>query len=255
MNFSGIYMQETFYHSLMDVNDQWIHLQDLSGCNCYCDDDAKAEIQKRIEKISPYGIHFIDSGNYHYMSRIWLEKINQPFRLLVFDNHTDMQPPAFGGILSCGGWIAASVEELPNLKEVILVGPDEEDYVQVDAYVRDKTRFLSKMDLKQKSENERNYFFENIPTDLPLYISVDKDVLCKDDASTTWSQGDMSLDALLRFLKILKVQFEEKQQIILGIDICGECDIDKMFENEKNDKANKELLKILISVSSDDNVF
>lgn len=41
------------------------------------------------------GIHFIDSGNYHYMTRLWLTRMDQPFCLLVYDNHTDMQPPGF----------------------------------------------------------------------------------------------------------------------------------------------------------------
>ena len=30
-----------------------------------------------------------------------------------------------GEILSCGGWIADSIRELPNLEQVVLVGPDE----------------------------------------------------------------------------------------------------------------------------------
>ena len=46
------------------------------------------------------GIHFLDSGNYHYVSKIWMEKIEEEFELLVLDHHTDMQPPMFGDILS-----------------------------------------------------------------------------------------------------------------------------------------------------------
>lgn len=76
-----------------------------------------------------YGeIHFIDSGNYHYMTRIWLERSRSHLILLVFDNHTDMQPPVFGGLLSCIGWIYDSVMELPLLQKVILIGPDEEAF-------------------------------------------------------------------------------------------------------------------------------
>ena len=35
---------------------------------------------------------------------------------------------------------------------------------------------------------------------------VDKDVLCTADASTTWSQGDMSLEELQKFLEIVLQQ-------------------------------------------------
>lgn len=54
--------------------------------------------------------------------------MKEPFNLLVFDNHTDMQLPAFGGLLSCGGWIASALEEVEKLQEVWLIGPDEEAY-------------------------------------------------------------------------------------------------------------------------------
>ena len=117
MNFSGIYKQQQFWQTgEIQRNISWVEVQELPGSNCYCDGDAMEILRQKLEEFDADGIHFIDSGNYHYMSRIWLEKLNTPFRLVVFDNHTDMQPPAFGGLLSCGGWVAASLEELPLLK-------------------------------------------------------------------------------------------------------------------------------------------
>ena len=107
MNMSGIYREEKFWKGQETV---WVEAEDITGTNCYCDEDARTEISCRIDKFSSEGVHFIDSGNYHYLTRLWIGKIKQPFRLLVFDNHTDMQPPAFGGLLSCGGWIAAALE-------------------------------------------------------------------------------------------------------------------------------------------------
>ena len=237
MNFSGIYKNQNFYKNYAEEEISWTELSDLSGCNCYCDAEASDRIRKEIQAFTGKGLHFIDSGNYHYMTRLWLEKLQIPFRLLVFDNHTDMQPPAFGGLLSCGGWIAASLEELPLLQEVILVGPDEEAYTQVEPDLQQKVLFLSREKLSTMTTEEKEGFFNNLSEDLPLYVSVDKDVLCKGDASTTWSQGDMHLSELMSFLELVL-----ERQNILGMDVCGECDMDSCSEDFLNDHANEAIL-------------
>ena len=238
MNFSGIYKNQNFYKNYAEEI-FWTELSDLSGCNCYCDAEASDRIRKEIQAFTGKGLHFIDSGNYHYMTRLWLEKLQIPFRLLVFDNHTDMQPPAFGGLLSCGGWIAASLEELPLLQEVILVGPDEEAYTQVEPDLQQKVLFLSREKLSTMTAEEKEGFFNNLSEDLPLYVSVDKDVLCKGDASTTWSQGDMHLSELMSFLELVL-----ERQNILGMDVCGECDMDSSSEDFLNDHANEAILRL-----------
>ena len=239
MNFSGIYKNQNFYKNYAEEEIFWTELSDLSGCNCYCDAEASDRIRKEIQAFTGNGIHFIDSGNYHYMTRLWLEKLQVPFRLLVFDNHTDMQPPAFGGLLSCGGWIAVSLEELPLLQEVILVGPDEEAYIQVEPDLQQKVLFLSREKLSTMTAEEKEGFFNNLSEDLPLYVSVDKDVLCKGDASTTWSQGDMHLSELMSFLELVL-----ERQNILGMDVCGECDMDSCSEDFLNDHANEAILRL-----------
>lgn len=240
MNFSGIYKNQNFYKNYAEEEEIfWTELSDLSGCNCYCDAEASDRIRKEIQAFTGNGLHFIDSGNYHYMTRLWLEKLQIPFRLLVFDNHTDMQPPAFGGLLSCGGWIAASLEELPLLQEVILVGPDEEAYTQVEPDLQQKVLFLSREKLSTMTAEEKEGFFNNLSEDLPLYVSVDKDVLCKGDASTTWSQGDMHLSELMSFLELVL-----ERQNILGMDVCGECDMDSCSEDFLNDHANEAILRL-----------
>ena len=238
-NFSGIYKNQNFYKNYAEEEIFWTELSDLSGCNCYCDAEASDRIRKEIQAFTGKGLHFIDSGNYHYMTRLWLEKLQIPFRLLVFDNHTDMQPPAFGGLLSCGGWIAASLEELPLLQEVILVGPDEEAYTQVELDLQQKVLFLSREKLSTMTTEEKEGFFNNLSEDLPLYVSVDKDVLCKGDASTTWSQGDMHLSELMSFLELVL-----ERQNILGMDVCGECDMDSCSEDFLNDHANEAILRL-----------
>ena len=217
MDFSGIYEDQQFWRG-KEVSR--VEARDIPGTNCYCDEDAMNAIRSRIAPYSSGEIHFIDSGNYHYMTRIWLEKISEPFELLVFDNHTDMQPPAFGGLLSCGGWIYDSIMELPLLKKVILIGPDEEAFSRVEPEFKEKVEFLSRERLLEMEETEVSAFVKNQVGEYPLYISIDKDVLCETDADTNWS---------------------------LGVDICGECDVTEPGNSALNDMANAALLEFFTS--------
>lgn len=283
MDFSGIYEREQFYRG---QDAAWVEVREIPGTNCYCDAEAEEILRARIAEFPARGIHFIDSGNYHYMSRIWLEKIKEPFRLLVFDNHTDMQPPAFGGLLSCGGWIAAAMEELDNLRELVLVGPDEEAYLQAEAVLKEaeeevysqaeavlkteaesasvaenvlkdetirkkRVRFLSREALAAGSREELEEFFEGLGTELPLYISLDKDVLCRSDAHTAWSQGDMTLEELTGYVHIVIQKLMRDGGTLLGVDICGECDPQESGSCAVNDKANRVLLEFFSEVFSD----
>lgn len=255
MDFSGIYEDQQFWRG-KEVSR--VEARDIPGTNCYCDEDAMNEIRSRIAPYSSGGIHFIDSGNYHYMTRIWLEKISEPFELLVFDNHTDMQPPAFGGLLSCGGWIYDSIMELPLLKKVILIGPDEEAFSRVDTKIQEKVIFLSREKLQEMKVEEVCAFVKEQVGEYPLYISIDKDVLCRDDADTNWSQGDMRVSTMLECLRSVRERMEYTAQMrrppqlagILGVDICGECDATEPGNSALNDRANDVLLGFFTSADA-----
>lgn len=277
MDFSGIYEEQQFWKG---KEASWVEARDIPGTNCYCDEEAMNEIRSRIAPYSSGEIHFIDSGNYHYMTRIWLEKISEPFDLLVFDNHTDMQPSAFGGLLSCGGWIYDSVMELPLLQKVILIGPDEEAFSRVEPEIQKKVEFLSREKLRGMELMEILDFVKEQTGKKSLYISIDKDVLCPEDADTNWSQGDMRLETMVRCLECavtrckagdilstgsenadieqLDAVREDTQKDgaacsdltvtdlcllpgILGVDICGECDATGTGNSALNDYANARL--------------
>lgn len=248
MDFSGVYSRQRFCRgeefSLVDV-------RGFPGTNCYCDGEACASLREKLGKYPAEGIHFLDSGNYHYMSRIWMEKIREPFRLLVFDNHTDMQPPAFGGILSCGGWIAAGLEELPKLREVVLVGPGEEEFAEDFAAlsVTDRSVLLyGRSRLRESPRQELFSFLRELDAALPLYVSIDKDVLCPEDACTAWSQGEMRLAELLACLEVLREGIRSRGLKVIGADICGECPCDATVGEEemlRNDRANAALFQEL----------
>lgn len=243
MNFSGIYRREQFQGEKVF----WTEVQDISGTNCYCDGEAYEVLLSRIAEFPAEGIHFIDSGNYHYMSRIWLSKTKEPISLVVFDNHTDMQMPAFGGLLSCGGWIAAAFEEVENLQDVILIGPDEEAYSQVEPQWKERVKFLSREMLQDMSRESRAAFLKEALSGgkIPVYISVDKDVLCPESADTSWSQGDMKSSELLFLLKTVFDCAQESGREVCGVDICGESEAGESGNNEKNVKVNREILDCL----------
>ncbi|WMJ87104.1 arginase family protein [Anaerocolumna sp. MB42-C2] len=236
MNFSNVYEKENFYK---DQEFQWIDCKNISGTNCYCDEIAENELRKLMNPYSPYGIHFIDSGNYHYVSKLWVDKITEPFSLMLFDHHTDMQPPAFGNVLSCGSWVK-DIMNHPCLNKVYLLGIDEKYIFSVLNLYKDKAVWFSERELENKKTLK---WFKNLHKKEAIYISIDKDILSPETVKTNWDQGNVSLETLSNLLRIVLYN-----QRIIGMDICGECsDVlqngrdTKLFLN--HDKVNLFLLK------------
>ena len=144
-SFTGIYEEEDFWRessgeaaggSRFDTPDsgepalpRFYDLTALSGTNGYLSEDAAAAIRRDLDRTAfdqgaLHGLHFIDSGNYHYMTRLFTERIRRPYGLILIDHHPDLQPPAFGGLLSCGSWVRAALTEDPFLRQALLIGPD-----------------------------------------------------------------------------------------------------------------------------------
>lgn len=179
------YEYQSFFNSIKNLHT--IDCRDLEGTRCYLDDNSKEQLLERMEAASLNGIHFIDSGNYHYLSLLWLSQIKEDFSLILFDHHPDDQPPSFGAITSCGGWVLEATETLPHLKNVYTFGVGEMPNVS------------------------------EISTAIPLYVSIDKDVLSTEYAITDWDQGDMSLDEMKNILNNLL-----SDRRLIGVDICGD---------------------------------
>lgn len=235
-NFSGIYENEDFY--LKSGSPSFIDLKEITGTNCLCDDIAIKEIKSIIKKkkISHKGMHFIDSGNYHYMSRIFTDYINEDFCLVVFDHHPDMQETSFGGILSCGSWVMNTMDNNPHLKEVIVVGADWNLITKVPDEYRERVHFLDKDDIGM-----------GVPYigELPVYLSIDKDVILREELLTNWDQGTMETEMLMAIVSQLV-----RTHRIIGIDVCGECAPDQEgVDNFTGLMANNMLNKRLYSLA------
>lgn len=235
MNFSGIYKYEQFYK---DENVIWLDFSGLQGKNCYCDDSAEKLIRERIKNMSPQGLHFIDSGNYHYATKFWIDKIKEKFNLIVIDYHSDMQEPAFYSILSCGSWIAQCLENNTYIDKIILMGISKEQKETLTGKYKDRLICIDNEQIKKNDFLE----LQGLNRKYPVYISIDKDVLSRNILETNWSQGDMKLTELKSILHGII-----PKQNIIGIDLCGECanEEGKLRAVQRNDEVNANLLRFL----------
>ncbi len=156
----------------------------LEGSRRYCSQETETAIRKVVVSKPMHAVHLLGSGDFHYLSLFYLERIEEPFALVLIDNHPDDQPDAFGsGMLSCGSWVLRA-RELP--------------FMQADIWIR-----------RSKDATE-------LPDGLPLYLSIDLDVLSAEYAQTNWDQGDMSISELTELLERLC-----RGRKIIGADICG----------------------------------
>lgn len=232
---SGIYKHQNFYKN---YNYHYHDLSKRTGLSCYCDEENLNLLKNLSSDHKGFSINFIDSGNYHYLSYINLRNIKTEFKLVLFDNHPDAKPPCFP-LLSCGGWVLDSAADIPYLGEIEFIGVEPSLMNEVREELI--TKSLQK---KYFNEKKRQYIFKkkSINSHLPIYISIDKDVLSEEYADTSWSQGIMSLPALLTEVKTL---FSKNK--VLGIDICGEANLNNAnYRSELNENANKELLEMIM---------
>lgn len=237
LNFTNVYSEETFYKHERTT---WIDCSDIAGTDCLCDCDAANAICAKIKDIPPHGIHFIDSGNYHYVSKFFTDKIDTRFVLVVFDHHTDMQPSLFEGLLTCGSWIKDVIDTNKYIEKVVLIGTSDKLLKQVD-----KTYLPKLVEFKESQLCNKTAWddFAKLHFNYPIYISIDKDVLDPDVEVTNWDQGATTIQQLKKLLSLLLTHDK-----LIGIDICGECNysIKGLLDDNlrKDDTVNRLLLRL-----------
>ncbi|WP_407449492.1 arginase family protein [Fibrobacter sp.] len=270
-NFTNVYENQPFIKGLwLSGEATWIDCTDIPGTDCYCDDEAVETIRKCIADAGitdARGIHFFDNGNYHYMSKIWTDMVQEPFSLVIFDHHPDMQEPRFGNILSCGGWVKKVLEENKFVNNVVIIGVADHLAEEIrkeiashpadarndnGAESNDKITFIRKSELPavtlEGRSPDRVHSTFHIPHSSHLYLSIDKDALSPAYAATNWDQGSLDVATLKEIIAGLATSHK-----IIGIDICGERARD--FAGDEyhtvqeadalNDRINRELVEFL----------
>ena len=247
----------------------------LSGTTGFCDDAAADEIRRRIADFPARGIHFLDNGNFHYLTRFWCEKITEDFALVVYDHHVDLRKPVFPGLMSCGSWIRDVLLRNSHCRAVLIIGPEcaQADIIEheMQSLVAEDQPSRSSASVRRDTDGQRPCasapvrvccFTEDDILDgrvarelphlldalhLPVYISIDKDVLSRKVLRTNWDQGIMTEAEFRRELD----RFTMDPDIhILGVDICGEpaynaCRrlLDDTRDLRRSDGVNRRLLE------------
>lgn len=214
----------------------------IPGTRLYCSSGAQKELQHIIRRQGICGIHFFDSGDYHYLSKLTTDCIREPFILVLIDHHTDMQADDLGQLLSCGNWARKVLFQNPMLEKIVLIGQEQSTLNSFDLANRHKVLGITYEEVKGGKVAQR---LAELPDTVPVYLSVDKDVLSSRYAVTNWDQGEMTMYMLEHLIRYLIQHFD-----ILGVDICGEFpddyDMPKFLYAERvNEKSDEELFHYL----------
>ena len=195
-------------------------LRELRGTDGYLDPETEqfleAELGRKKETKELPRIRLLDSGNYHYMSKLLLGLEKEDLFLAVFDHHTDMQPPALLPVLSCGSWIRDAAGAYQNIKGICVIGPPEASVRETEAM--EHVWFVTQEELDDGSGAAKiKEIFASHAGTFPVYLSVDKDILSKEELDTNWDQGNVRVDELLSIAKDCLAGRK-----VLAVDLCGE---------------------------------
>lgn len=236
------------YQPTKPIQKDFAHLDmsDMHSVKMYLSDESKRELRKRLARYPISGIHFIDSGDYHYVTEFFVERIHQPFSLILFDHHNDMQPSSLANITTCGSWALEVLLKNQFLVQLILIGTSQHHIDEIPVH-SSKLITLSEEEICDGKLSEK---LKKICHQVPFYISIDKDVLSQRYALTNWSQGHMRITTLYHFLDLI---FQNEK--VIGVDIAGEMDevdggSDYFKAKALNDRTNVALYRYLKQIGA-----
>lgn len=193
LHFDDVYLYQRMLRSIGDE----IDLRGIDGIRYLCPLERLEELDIKIPRYERT-VAFLGSGDFHYITYLFLRRIKVPFNLLIIDNHLDIRK-TFDGFISCGSWLRDALS-IDYLRSVFYLGPDISDNSRRIVKVREG---LEELLLSTK-------------VGLPFYISIDKDALSESVIETNWEQGCLTLEDIFRALSYIP------PDNIIGMDICGE---------------------------------
>ena len=218
-----------------------VDCRDVEESRLYCSAEACQKLRSRLSTVPLHALHWIDSGDFHYLSVFFLERIEEPFELLLFDHHPDDQPLAFESedMLSCGSWVGYCRRSLPLMKSQCSLGPGSAGTAPGSAgtapgFAGTAPVFAGTAPCfagpgpGTKGPGSGSAVTDlgfagtapgtkgPAPGSLPLYLSLDLDILSPSVFATDWDQGTIGESALLDALTSLT-----RGRRVLGIDVCG----------------------------------
>ncbi|WP_338513954.1 hypothetical protein VRC24_25100 [Pseudomonas poae] len=195
-------------------------------------------LEKALDTRMPgqHGCVFTGSGDYHHLSHLLLKRLPaQPtFQLIICDNHPDNMRYPFG--IHCGSWVYWA-SRLPQVEHVHVLGIGSQDIGRGHAWenhwspllkgkltywnVNVDTRWMNWVGCGRgnrafgDADELMSAFLAQFDRALPVYLSIDKDVLSPDVVNTNWDQGEFLEHHLAALI-------EACQGRIIGADITGD---------------------------------
>jgi hypothetical protein len=190
-------------------------------------DKFYCEYEQQLAPFLLYG-----SGDFHYLSALWIRRVSRPIVLISFDNHPDwdVRPPKWG----CGGWVNRALE-LSRVKRVSIWGCGNFEcwwprriFGNLRAERAGKLEVRPWADGRPLRDRQRRgailrdnwrEHFESFAENLrgaDVYVTIDLDCLRANEAATNWENGRFAIVDLVWALAKLR----NRSQIVAG-DICG----------------------------------
>ena len=198
----------------------------------------------RGEHLEPW-ISLLGSGDFHHLTLAFLRRVRHPFNLLVLDKHPDWM----GGvpILHCGTWLHHAAK-LSNVRRRIFHLGGETDFDNAFRWLAPKRllqtgkivtlpamcrfenglwRDLPHQPLRPNFDTPVTHerleellwpYLDELDR-VPLYISLDKDVMWMPESVANWDSGFLDLNEVQ---EILQFFMKAAGNDLIGMDIVGD---------------------------------